>query len=252
MRVLILGAGGLGGYFGGRLVQAGKNVTFLVRAKRAARLRAEGLAIQSPLGDARLDVQAATADTLAGEFDLVILSCKAYDLAEAIAAIRPAVGDRTAILPLLNGLAHLRQLDEAFGPASVLGGLAHISATLAPDGVVRHFGKLDSFTFGERSETAADRARCDEIAAFLAGVPFTVRRSEHILQDMWEKFVFITAAAAITCLMRASVGAILAAPGGERLTLGMLTECEDVAAAAGFPVRDKAKEWSRSLLLQGL
>src|SRR5437016_3528209 len=122
-RFLVLGAGGVGGYFGGRLAEAKADVTFLVRPARAAALNEHSLVIESPLGDLRLPVRAATADSLGGVFDIVLLAAKAYDLDQAVAAIRPAVGSETAILPVLNGLGHLDRLDEAFGPDRVLGGV---------------------------------------------------------------------------------------------------------------------------------
>lgn len=247
MKTLILGAGGIGGYYGGRLAEAGADVTFLVRPAREARLKADGLVIESPLGDAKLAVKTVTRESLVGAYDLIVLSCKAYDLDAAIEAIRPAVGDRTTILPLLNGIAQLDRLDAAFGAEHVIGGAAHISVTLADGGTIRHLNKLELVTFGERDGNA-ESARCAAVASLFARARFDARRSDSILQDMWEKFAFITAAAAITCLMRASVGAIMATDDGERLTRTMLDECQAVAAAEGFSVRPKAKEWGTTFL----
>ena len=246
MRILILGAGGIGGYFGGRRVEAGAEGAFLVRRARAARLRADGLRIESPLGDARLAVHAI--ERVEAPYDLVLLSCKAYDLDDAIAAIRPAVGSATAVLPLLNGLAHLDRLDAAFGSEAILGGLAHISAALADGGTVRHLNKLQILTLGSR--TSSQTARCNAAEALLRTASFDIKRSEDVLQDMWEKFAFITAAAAITSLMRAPIGAIMAAADGERLTLQMLDECDAVAAASGHPIRAKSQSWARPFLTQ--
>lgn len=246
MRTLILGAGGIGGYFGGRLVEAGADVTFLVRPGRAELLRAGGLRIDSPLGNARLPVHAV--EQVADAYEIVLLSCKAYDLDDAIAAIRPAVAAGTAIVPLLNGLAHLDRLDAAFGRDRVLGGLAHISAALAPDGTVRHLNKLQSLTLGPRSPDQAER--CDATESILRSASFDVKRSGDVLQDMWEKFAFITAAAGITCLMRASVGAIMDSVDGERLTLQLLEECDAVAAASDHAIRGKAQGWARPFLTQ--
>ena len=245
MRTLVLGAGGIGGFFGGRLAEAGADVTFLVRPGRVARLR-DGLRIQSPLGDVRLKVKAV--DRAEDAYDLVLLSCKAYDLDDAIAVLEPAVGSKTAVVPLLNGLAHLDRLDAAFGAASVLGGLAHISAALSPDGTIRHLNKLQTLTLGPRTPEQIER--CDRAEAVLRSARFDTKRSPDVLQDMWEKFAFITAAAAITCLMRASVGAIIAGADGERLTLAMLAECDAVAAASGHPIRAKAQGWARPFLTQ--
>ena len=246
MRTLVLGAGGIGGYFGGRLAESGADVTFLVRPARAERLQASGLIIDSPLGSTTVKVRTAVRETLDKRYDLVLLSCKAYDLQTAIDAIRPAVTPATSIVPLLNGLAHIDRLDAAFGTGSVLGGLAHISATLASDGRVLHLNKLHALTYGPRMES--QQARCAAVEDLLKRASFEVRVSTSIMHEMWEKFAFITAAAAITCLMRAPIGDILAASNGERLILAMLAECDAVAAASGFPIRDKAQGWAKAFL----
>src|SRR5689334_16564419 len=131
MRVLVVGAGAIGGYFGGRMLQAGRDVTFLVRPRRAGELAASGLVIKSPLGDITLkNPPTVQADTLKDAFDVVLLSCKAYDLEDAIASFAPAVGPKTSIVPLLNGMRHLDVLDQKFGHDRVLGGLCSIAATL--------------------------------------------------------------------------------------------------------------------------
>ena len=128
MRILVVGAGAIGGYFGGRLLQAGRDVTFLVRPKRAAELARDGLVIKSPNGDATLkNPPVVQADKLNEKFDVVLLSCKAFDLDDAIKSFAPAVGPQTAIIPLLNGMRHLDVLDENFGKGRVLGGLCGIA-----------------------------------------------------------------------------------------------------------------------------
>src|SRR5215467_10574678 len=129
MRVLVLGAGAVGGYFGGRLAEASRDVTFLVRPARAEVLKREALGVESPLGNFRVPVKVATADTIAGPYDLILLTTKHYDLDAAIEAVRPGVGPQTAILPLLNGLVHLDRLAAAFGPEGILGGVAFVGAT---------------------------------------------------------------------------------------------------------------------------
>src|SRR6516225_7855509 len=166
MRILVLGAGAVGGYFGGRLVEAKADVTFLVRPARAAALRERGLAIESTFGDLKLPVRVATADILGGVFDTVLLAAKAYDLEQAIAAIRPAVRPETAILPVLNGLVHLDRLDAAFGRERVLGGVAYIAATMTAEGTIRHLNRVHGITFGERS--VAISCRVETIAGAFA------------------------------------------------------------------------------------
>ncbi|MGM3275037.1 2-dehydropantoate 2-reductase [Ralstonia sp. 24A2] len=256
MRILVLGAGGTGGYFGGRLAQAGADVTFLVRPARAERLRAHGLVIRSPAGDAQLPVQIITADEANawGHADLILLSCKAYDLDDAIAAVRPTVGERTVVLPVLNGLAHLERLDAAFGESRVLGGLCHISATTAPDGAVLHLGigqgpAPQSITFGERTPHAP-RERTEAIRNVFATASFDSVLADNVMQDMWEKFVFLTSLASMTCLMRANVGEIVATDEGRALNEEMFAACQAVSAASGYPIRMQARERGQQVLTQ--
>jgi 2-dehydropantoate 2-reductase len=251
MRILVLGAGGTGGYFGGRLAQGGTDVTFLVRPERARTLAERGLVIRSPFGNATLPVDTVTADTVgaAGHFDIVLLSCKAYDLHSAIEAIDPAVGERTAILPILNGLAHFPLLDQRFGPESVLGGLCVISAAKGPDGEILHFGNGASITFGERDGLPHD-GRCEALdqAFATAGVDHT--HSTDIQRDLWAKFSFLTTLAGATCLFRASVGDIVATHDGRELTERMYEECLAVARASGHPVPDNARSFAWKTLTQ--
>jgi 2-dehydropantoate 2-reductase len=238
MRFLVVGAGATGGYFGGRLLEAGRAVTFLVRSARAAQLAAGGLAITSRAGDAFLaNPPTVLAADLRDPFDVVILSCKAYDLDAAIEAVAPAVGPDTAVLPLLNGLRHLDALDARFGPARVLGGTCFISARLDAAGHVAHVSDVHGLTFGER--TGGRSERVDAIAAAMTGAKFVATASENILLDLWEKWVFLAALAGITCLTRAAVGDIVAA-GGADLATALLDECRAIAEAAGYPPRPES------------
>ena len=212
LKILVVGAGAVGGYFGGRLLQAGRDVTFLVRPARAALIAKHGLAIRSPLGAfAHADPPRVTEDAIVRPYDLVLLSCKAYDLDGAMDAFAKAVGPSTAILPLLNGMGHMESLAERFGEDRVLGGLAVISSTLSPDGAVLHLNPLHSLTFGELD--GARTPRIEAIAAELLGAGFDAKLSDNVRQDMWEKWVFIATAAGITCLMRGSFGDVVAAGG---------------------------------------
>jgi len=236
MRVLVVGAGAIGGYFGGRLLQAGRDVTFLVRPRRAQELATAGLVIKSPIGDVTLkNPPTVQADTLKQTFDVVLLSCKAFDLDDAIKSFAPAVGPQTAIIPLLNGMRHLDVLDGQFGSERVLGGLCAIAVTLNEAREVVHLQPMQSLTFGERDGTLSDRIRAiDEI--FRSG-NFGAVASDHILHDMWEKWVFLASLAASTSLMRTSLGNILAAPGGKDFVLGLFDECKAIATAEGYPPR---------------
>jgi 2-dehydropantoate 2-reductase len=248
MRILVLGAGATGGYFGGRLLEAGCDVTFLVRPARAERLRETGLVVESPLGDIRLPVRAITADQLRPDWDLVFLSCKAWDLDDAIASMTLAMGAGTKVLPLLNGMAHLERLDAAYGGERVLGGLCQIAATLAPDGSIRHLNQTHSLVFGHRSKP--QRAFCEELQASISSAKIDLRRSDTIVHDMWEKWVMLASLAACTCLMRSTIGDIVAAPGGEGFILATLDEAQAIAGANGYAARPKVMEQVRTMLTE--
>ena len=232
MRILMVGAGAIGGYFGGRATEAGADVTFLVRPRRAAQIAADGLMIRSPRGDLARPVTVVQAGALGGPYDAVVLSCKAYDLDDAIVSFAPAVGPGTAILPLLNGMRHLDALDARSGSGAVLGGQCQIAATLEPDGTIRHLGELQSLSLGERDGTMSPRV--EALAAALAGCGG--RASGTILQDMWEKWVFLSSLACLTSSMRAAVGDVVAA-GGTWFAQGLFDEAAAIAAAAGYPPR---------------
>jgi 2-dehydropantoate 2-reductase len=243
----VVGAGAIGGYFGGRMLQAGRDVTFLVRPRRAAELSNAGLVIKSPSGDVTLpDPPMVQADKLSEKFDVVLLSCKAFDLEDAIKSFAPAVGPQTSIIPLLNGMRHLDVLDGKFGPERVLGGLCAIAATLNEHREVVQLAPMQSLNFGERDGKLSDRVKA--IAEVMASGNFGAVASQHIIQDMWEKWVFLASLAAATSLMRTSVGNILAAPGGKDFMLGMLDECSAVATAEGHAPSGPFFERARGML----
>ena len=247
MRILVVGAGAIGGYFGGRLLEDGRDVTFLVRPRRAAELAKHGLTIRSPLGDFhRPSPPIVTQKALAEPFDLVLLSCKAYDLDGATDSFGAAVGQNTAILPLLNGMRHLDALAARFGPKPLLGGQCVISATLNDEGIIVHFNDMHALSFGELDGSRSPRI--EAIASELVGTSgFEARLSAEIRQEMWEKWVFIASAAGIGCLMRATVGDYLAA-GASDLATGLLDECTTIAAGQGHPPRPAAVARARAIL----
>jgi 2-dehydropantoate 2-reductase len=241
VRVLVVGAGAVGGYFGGRLAEAGRDVTFLVRPKRLAELAAAGLIVRSRYGDIAIAApQTVTAEHVAGPYDLVLLSCKAYDLEGAIASFAPAVGDGTAILPLLNGMRHLDVLRGRFGEARVLGGQCFIAATLNEQREIVHLSEQHGLTFGELDRAESERTR--RIEELMSGAKFDGHASGTIVLDMWEKWVFLTTLAGSTCLMRAAIGDIVAADGGVAFIEGLFGECRAIAEAEGFALRDANAE----------
>ena len=235
MRILVLGAGALGGYFGGRLLQAGAELGFLVRPRRAAQLAADGLVIESPFGGLRRSVATVMEGAAAPGWDLILLACKAYDLDAAIAAIRPAVDDRTAILPVLNGLSHIEALQREFGAARVLGGLAKIQATLAPDGTVLHLNDWRWLTFGELDGTMSPRVGA--LAALAGRAEGVIAEAvPDILHRMWEKLVHLGTSAIGTVLLRANTGEIARSPGGAAFMHRLLDRNAAIAAANGHPM----------------
>ncbi|MDR1935987.1 MAG: oxidoreductase, partial [Candidatus Accumulibacter sp.] len=200
MRLLILGAGAIGAYFGARIHAAGGDVTFLVRPGRAAQMR-HGLRVTSPFGDLRITPKVLTQDRLNEVFDLIIVSCKAYDLASAMDAIAPAVGERSLIAPLLNGVRHIDALAARFGSGRVLGGVAQISAALEADGGVRHLNQAHGMILGALD--GAVPPALETASGILAASGFDFSLSGDIVQAMWDKMVFLTTLAGATCLMRA-------------------------------------------------
>lgn len=261
LKILVLGAGATGGWFGGRLieaVQAGRadvEVTFLVRAARARLLAERGLVSRRPTGEVSLpartvvELPADAAD--ASPYDLILLSCKSYDLDSAMAAMAPAVGPETLVLPLLNGLGHFDRLDARFGRQRVLGGLCYLAASLGDDGVILQLGAVERITYGtRRGNLPIARERLTQLHAAFGKTPVDARLSDDILQDVWEKYVFLTSLAAITCLMRASIGDVMASDDGEEIVTRLLTECEAAAGAAGHPSRPEVLAQTRAQLTQ--
>ena len=247
MRILVVGAGAIGGYFGGRMLEAGRDVTFLVRPRRAGELASAGLVIKSPNGDVTLkNPPTVQAGQFSEKFDVVLLSCKAFDLDDAITSFAPAVGPQTSIIPLLNGMLHLDVLDRKFGAERVLGGLCAIAATLNEAREVVQLAPMQSLNFGERDGRLSDRVRA--IAEVMARGKLGSVASENIVQEMWEKWVFLASLAASTCLMRTAVGDILAVPGGKDFILGMLDECSAVASAEGHAPSGPFFQRTRGLL----
>jgi 2-dehydropantoate 2-reductase len=251
MKILVLGAGAIGGYFGARLVQAGGDVSFLVRERRAAQLRERGLVVRSPHGDFQVAPATLSAADLRSPFDLVLIACKAYDLASAIDAVRPAVGPASHVLPLLNGIAHIALLQEAFGAERVVGGSCGIPATVSDEGEVVQLAPLHRIVFGMLPQTSADaRAKLEELATLFRRTPVDTVLADDMWLELWEKFVGLTTIAAATCLMRASIGDILASEEGPSLIEETYAACVRVAEAAGHAPRAAAQASYRTLLQQ--
>ncbi|MDB5626294.1 MAG: 2-dehydropantoate 2-reductase [Tardiphaga sp.] len=247
MKILVVGAGSIGGYFGGRMLQAGADITFLVRSRRARELARDGLVIKSPHGDLTIPTPPTVeAVGLKQKYDVVLLSCKAFDLDDAILSVAPAVGDHTMIVPLLNGMKHLDVLDKTFGPERVLGGQCAIATTLNAQREVVQLAPMQSLSFGERDGSMSERVK--GLATIIEAGNFSGTASPDILQEMWEKWAFLATLAGVTTSMRGPIGPIIAAPGGRDFVLGVRDECAAVAAAAGHALRDDNRARVESIL----
>jgi 2-dehydropantoate 2-reductase len=249
MKILILGAGAIGGYVGGRLHQSGAAVTFLVRAARRERLERDGLVIKSTKGDVTQKVKTVLGGAEGGPHDVVLLTCKAYDLESAIEAIAPAVGSNTTVVPLLNGMRHIDVLAARFGDAKVVGGLARVGVALSPEGAILHTSPFAAISFGERDGKPARPALVELDAAIKkSGIDGGVH--QNIVQDLWDKWIMLCSLAAMCCLMRGTAGDIMEAEEGEALMLETVGECRQVAATVSCDPGEKGMATVRGYLTQ--
>lgn len=246
MKLLILGAGGIGGYFGARLVQAGVDATFLVRPRRREQLARDGLVVQSPLGDARVQAKTVLAQEVRPEYDFVLFTCKAYDLDSAMDAIAPAMQGAATVVPMLNGISHYERLDARFGRQNVMGGTCQINATLKKDGTVVHGDPLQRMIYGERDRAKSARALAFHAAISSSKIDATL--ADDIEQELWEKIVFLAALAANTTLFRGNVREIMSAPGGREAMERVLAGNIAIAKAEGHAPREAAIERARQRL----
>ncbi len=231
MRILIVGAGAVGGYFGGRLAQAGRDVTFLVRPSRAKQLDRDGLRIISPHGDAVLTPKLVSVEEIDKPYDLVFLSVKAYALEAAMNDFAAAVGPETMILPVLNGMRHVDLLTKRFGEHAVIGGVCQVASEIDDAGRIVQLADFQQLVYGERNGETTPRLQMLDVT--LQGGGFDARLSTDIMQEMWEKWVQLASLGAITCLMRGAIGEIVAVPGGADLSIKVLDESTAVATACG-------------------
>ncbi|CAM4119188.1 ketopantoate reductase family protein [Mesobacillus thioparans] len=246
MKILIVGAGAIGGYFGGRLLEKGADVTFLVRKKRQKQLKENGLVVSSIHGDLHFPaLQTVGPESQPEPYDVILVSTKSYHLDGAIDSIRPFVGDRTMILPLLNGIAHLDALTEAFGPEKVIGGLCFIETTLDESGKVIQTSPVQDLVFGERNGERSERIL--QLQATFDDTKANFRLSENIEQEMWQKYLFITSLSGITSLFRAPIGPIREQTQGAETIKSLLHETVEIMTAIGAPLSEGAMDatWNK-------
>lgn len=238
MRILVVGAGAVGGYFGGRLLEKGEDVTFLVREGRKKQLAETGLVLESVHGNVTLTPKTILSGEEADPFDLILLSTKAYHLKGAIESFQEYVSEKTAILPLLNGISHYHQLIAEFGEERVLGGLCFIETTLDQEGRIIQTSAKHDLVFGERSGERTERVLKIEDA--FTGTKVGYRLSDDISRDLWNKYLFISTMSGITTLMRAPIGPIREQSSGRAVITKLLEEIVFVMKHAGAPFSDDA------------
>jgi 2-dehydropantoate 2-reductase len=240
MRTLVVGAGAVGGYFGARLAQAGRDVTFLVRARRDEEIKAKGLQILSPHGDLTLHPETVTSEKINKPYDLILLAVKSYTLSGAMNDFAPAVGPETMILPALNGMRHIDLLIARFGKKAVLGGVCLVATEIDQEGRIRQLSRFQSIRYGELDGQSTERLQ--KVDETLDGASFEASRSTQIMQDMWGKWVQLATVGSITCLLRGNIGEVAAIPGGAELSVATLRECSGIASACGYPQSDAVLE----------
>jgi len=247
MKILILGAGGVGGYFGAKLMRAGADVSFVLRDKRRQLVREQGLRIESPQENFTVFPKCLGSAELTPDYDIIMLAPKAYDLDDALTSIAGASG-KGVLLPFLNGMNHIALLDRRFGRERVMGGVAHIAATLTETGAVRRLTDLHTLTVGHRH--AAHEGLAREFIALCAGADFDSRYAENIEQVLWDKWVLLATLAGMTTLCQGAVGEIVATPWGADLTRRMFAECCGVAASCGHAIDEAARDKALAMLTQ--
>jgi len=231
MRILVVGAGATGGYFGGRLAQAGRDVTFLVRAGRAETLRSQGLTLLSPHGDVTIQPKLATAGAIDGPFDAVILGVKAFGLDQALVDMAPAIGPNTMVMPLLNGMRHVDAIRERFGTA-LIGGVCKVATTIDSEGRIKQLAPFQELAYGEFDGSPSDRTTA--LDAVMQGAGFTARLTPTVAREMWEKWTLLATMGSMCCLLRGNIGEIEAAPGGRDFVLRLLKEVVSVISTDGI------------------
>lgn len=235
MRILVVGAGATGGYYGGRMAQAGRDVTFLVRGARMRQMQERGLQIVSPQGDATIHPKLTTADELgaAGPFDVVLIGTKAYSLDAAIEDFAPAVAPGTIVLPVLNGMRHIDTLTARFGRECVMGGSVRIVADVDAEGRIHQLTELDEFIFGELEGGRTERA--ERLLQEFSVPGYTVKLSENIISALWRKWWILATMGAVGVVSGGTVGEMAAVPYGAETALAILHEAIGIAAANGYP-----------------
>ncbi|AQQ51989.1 ketopantoate reductase family protein [Planococcus lenghuensis] len=236
MKILVVGAGAVGGYFGGRLLEKGEDVTFLVRESRKRKLEENGFNIRSVHGDFNANPKLLVSGEREEKFDVAILSVKAYQLVRAIEDLRPHLAEDGIVLPLLNGISHIDELARTFGKERVIGGLCLIESTLDNDGTILQKSPMHQIVYGELSGEKTERIK--RLEASFSGTKASFELSDHIEREMWHKYLFITAMSGITSLFEAPIGPIRDLDSGQRAIKALLNEITAIMQAVDAPIRE--------------
>ncbi|BAT61308.1 2-dehydropantoate 2-reductase [Variibacter gotjawalensis] len=246
MRLLVVGAGATGGYFGGRLAEHGRDVTFLVRDARAAQLKKDGLQIISPNGDAKVTPKVVTAKELKEPYEAILMTVKAFGLEQSLEDIAPAVGPDTMILPTLNGMRHMDVIAKRFSARNATPCVCKVAATLDKEGRIVQLAKFQDLSYGEADGKPSPRT--EALDKFMQGAGFDVRHSPHIMREMWEKWTLLSSLGGITGLMRGNIGEIEAAPGGVDFVLAFLDEVLSIVRKVGVAPSEEFLKATRATL----
>lgn len=247
MKVLVVGAGAVGGYFGARLVEKGVDVTFLVREARQKKLNEEGLIVQSIHGNIHIQKpKTILSSDSSNHYDIILISTKAYHFMKAIDDIKSFTSNETVIIPMLNGIKHLDTLKKEFDINQIVGGLCFIESTVDLEGRIIQSSPTHEFVFGELSE--ADTERIIKIAELFSGTKATIRKSNKVLTDMWHKYMYISGFSGITSLFRSSIGPILESEYGLEIIEKLYAEIGAIMRAANAPIAHNIEQIQLNLV----
>ena len=245
MKILILGAGAIGGFFGAHLMKSGANVSFLVREKRKDELKKSGINIFSINGELKVNPKLLDKNLSGQHFDVIILTNKSYDLIESIREIKPYV-NKTVIIPLLNGMAHYEILDKEFGKEKIFGGTAYISTAMNNYGSIQQITSRASIKFGPRTQKNINIA--NEFYEICKETEFECDFSDHIELDLWRKYVLIGATAASTVLFQKPLGEICDTTYGKSLIIEIHEECKKIVLSKGYDIGIEATNYNLKLI----
>ena len=245
MKILILGAGAIGGFFGAHLMKSGADITFLVREKRKDELKKSGINIFSINGELKVNPKLLDKNLSGQHFDVIILTNKSYDLIESIREIKPYV-NKTVIIPLLNGMAHYEILDKEFGKEKIFGGTAYISTAMNNYGSIQQITSRASIKFGPRTQKNISIA--NKFYEICKETEFECDFSDHIELDLWRKYVLIGATAASTVLFQKPLGEICATTYGKRLIIEIHEECKKIVLSKGYDIGIEATNYNLKLI----